>query len=86
MKVDKVVGIKRSVKSMQAALDNYVTLAEENNDISYFDKSNAFRKTDREKEDSVKDLEQTIEILEWELKNLKWLSAQVIAFLILLDF
>lgn len=64
MKVDKVVGIKRSVKSMQAALDNYITLAEENNDISYFHKSNAFRKTDREKEDSVKDLEQTIEILE----------------------
>ena len=44
---------------MQAGLDNYLTLAEENN-ISYFDKTNFFRKTDREKKGSIKDLVQAI--------------------------
>ena len=44
------------------------------------------RKTVRENEDSLKDSDQAIGKLECELKNMKWLSAQVIAFLILLDF
>ena len=52
-------------------VDNYLTRAEEKNDISCLDKANAFRKTVREKEDSVKELEKAIEKLECELKNLK---------------
>ena len=82
--------MKQSVKSMQADVDNYLTLAEENNDLSYLVKANAFRKTVwetvREKEDSVIDLDQAIGKLDSKLKNLKRLSAKVIAFIILLDF
>ena len=82
--------MKQSVKSMQADVDNYLTLAEENNDLSYLVKANAFRKTVwetvQEKEDSVIDLDQAIGKLDSKLKNLKRLSAKVIAFIILLDF
>ena len=56
---------------MQADIDNYQTLAGEKNDISCLDKTNAFMKTVRGKEDSVKDLKQAIEKLECKLKNLK---------------
>ena len=82
--------MKRSVKSIQADGDNYLTLAEENSDLSYLVKANAFRKTVwetvQETEDSVKDLNQAIGKLNSKLKNLKRLSARVIAFIILLDF
>ena len=77
MKEDEMADIKqqklsleRSIKSMQV-VDNYLTRAEEKNDISCLVKANAFRKTVREKEDSVKELERAIEKLECELKNLK---------------
>ena len=82
--------MKRSVKSIQADGDNYQTLAEENNDLSYLVKANAFRKTVwetvQETEDSVKDLDQATGKLNSKLKNLKRLSAKVIAFIISLDF
>ena len=78
MKEDKMADIKRqklslkrSIKSMQVDVDNYLTRAEEKNDISPLVKANAFRKTVWEKEDSVKELEKAIEKLECELKNLK---------------
>ena len=64
------LSLERSIKSMQV-VDNYLTRAEEKNDISCLVKANAFRKTVREKEDSVKELEKAIEKLECELKNLK---------------
>ena len=56
--------LEQSVKSMQANADIYLTLAEENNDISYLVKANTFRKTVLEKEDSLRDLDQAIGTLE----------------------
>ena len=67
-----ILSLERSIKSMQVDIDNYLTRGEEKNDISCLFKANAFRKTVREKEDSVKELEKAIEKLECELKNLKW--------------
>ena len=37
------LSLEQSVKSMQANADIYLTLAEENNDISYLVKANTFR-------------------------------------------
>ena len=63
--------ISSHLESMQVDVDNYLTRAEEKNDISCLVKANAFRKTVREKEDSVKELEKAIGKLEYELRNLK---------------
>ena len=78
MNVNEVADIKRlklslgqSVKSVQADVDNYLIWAEGKSVILYLIKGNNFRKTVWEKEDSVKDLDQAIGKLEWELKNLK---------------
>ena len=78
MNVNEVADIKRlklslgqSVKSVQADIDNYLIWAEEKSVILCLIKGNNFRKTVWEKEDSVKDLNQAIGKLEWELKNLK---------------
>ena len=56
---------------MQADVDNYLTLAGEKNYILYLVKANTFRKTVWKKENSVKDIDQAIVKLEYELKNQK---------------
>ena len=78
MKEDELADIKRqklsleqSVNSMQADVDNYLTLAGEKNYILYLVKANTFRKTVWKKENSVKDIDQGIVKLEYELKNQK---------------
>lgn len=78
MKEDELADIKRqklsleqSVNSMQADVDNYLTLAGEKNYILYLVKANTFRKTVWKKENSVKDIDQAIVKLEYELKNQK---------------
>ena len=76
------LSLEQSVKSMQANADVYLTLAEENNDISYLVKANTFRKTVLEKEDSLKDLDQAIGTLECDWKNLKLYMIQLIIWLV----
>ena len=69
--------LERSVKSMQSDVDDYQTLAEEKNHISYLQHSyflarkTVFRKTVRESEDSLKDSDQATGKMECELKNMK---------------
>ena len=43
------LSLERSFKPMQADVDDYLTLAEEKNDISHFAKAKTFRKTVRER-------------------------------------
>ena len=76
------LSLEQSMKSMQANADIYLTLAEENNDISYLVKANTFRKTVLEKEDSLKDLDQAIGTLECDWKNLKLYMIQLIIWLV----
>ena len=71
----QTIYLERSIKSMQSDLDVCLTLAEEENDISYLDTIKEIRNNVWEKEDSVRDLKQTIEKVGCELRNLKWLSA-----------
>ena len=59
----QTIYLERSIKSMQSDLDISLTLAEEENDISYLDKIKEIRNIVWKKEDLVKDLKQTIEKL-----------------------
>ena len=59
----QTIYLERSVKSMQSDLDVSLTLAEEENDISYLNKIKEIRNIVWKKEDLVKDLKQTIEKL-----------------------
>ena len=77
MKEEEVADIKQRklflewcVKSMQADVDNYLTLAEENNDICIWLRQRLLEKPFPKRKSPVKDLDQAI----------------VITFLILLDF
>ena len=75
------LSLERSVKSVQADGDNYLPLAEEKSNISYLVKYNAFSKTVWEKEDCSgyrPDNWKTVV----PVKNLEWVSAQVVKFLI----
>lgn len=55
------LSLEQSLKSMEADVDNYLTLIDEKNDISNLVKPNTSRKTVPEKKDSMKILTRKLE-------------------------
>ena len=62
--------IDRTINSLKVDVDNFLTIAEEKNDMSYLVKANAFRKSVKEKNELLKDPQKAEEKLEDEKKKL----------------
>ena len=61
---------KRKMKSDEADIETYSIAAEEKNDLSLLTKANSFRKTVREKKNTLEDIVKILERLDQELKNI----------------
>ena len=54
---EKKIALESCIKSLEANIETYSIAAEEKNDLSLLTKANLFRKTVREKENTLEDIE-----------------------------
>ena len=67
---EKIIALESCIKSLEADIETYSIAAEEKSDLSLLTKTNSFRKTVREKRNTLEDIVKILERLDQELKNI----------------
>ena len=67
---EKKITLESCIKGLEADIETYSIAAEEKNDLSLLTKANSFRKTVREKKNTLEDIVKILERLDQELKNI----------------